>query len=107
MINKASKVLIKARSVLEEYEWVRHDLAKDECDNPVSACSINACKFCALGALWRASNSMGIYPANAQLYLEHVMGAIASRNDHPDTRKEHILMAYDFAILMAQEDEHT
>jgi hypothetical protein len=98
---KASEVLIKARTVIEEKGWTQDVLARDEYNRAVDVKSAPACKFCALGALrsvWNPCNKK-----DPEIYLRDAMnGYISYCNDNSRTRKEHVLMAYDFAILMAQ-----
>lgn len=63
-------------------------------------------RHCVIGAMrqftWR---SMSAYREH-RTYLDCTMGPNAAvTNDAPDTEHIHVMMAYDLAILMAQDDE--
>lgn len=72
-----------------------------------------ACKFCAFGAMKKAPEPGTKVKTRGQEYIKRTLlttydaaehFSIADVNDRPGTKQLHVLMAFDFAILMAQDD---
>jgi hypothetical protein len=103
---KDSEILTAARSLLEDKGWCKEFLAIDINGKEVSAHSPFACQFCAIGA---TAHVVGPNRPIGKTYynklLIRVFGDIAKNNDATSTKLEHILMAYDFTILMALDAE--
>jgi hypothetical protein len=111
---EAVQILKDARSILEKPNaWGRGYYAKDNKGNDVEATDKRACRFCALGAIAKAQGKD--YPfsdnvvVNAMNWLklsmtDHPLCMISDQNDNLATKQKHVLMAYDFAILMAQDE---
>jgi hypothetical protein len=82
----AIDVLKKARDILEpEGAWTKGEYARGVNHERVSIKNKDAVCFCASGAIYRAT--------------------IAIFNDDPETTQLHVLMAFDFAILAAMDEE--
>lgn len=102
-------VLKSARGILEDpKKWAKEDYAFDRHGRSVGAGDSTATCFCAVGAIRRASLDAG-FGSNASLtaqdYLRLAMsGNIIRANDADDTKHIEVLMAFDFAILMAEGD---
>lgn len=98
--------LTKARKILEdEKNWCKTHLAKDFKGKPTTTgCGTS---FCSMGALDKAHGV--IYNYNkftlTEKYLDKAMdGDIVGNNDKRSTKHIHVMMSYDFAILMAKDD---
>lgn len=84
-------------------KWCKGGFAKDISGHKVEIRSRAACQFCSVGALLYHTKSGD--PSDAFAYLANVIGLYVSpENDDPSTTHLHVMMAYDFAILMAQDD---
>lgn len=105
------KTLVKARKLVEK-GWTKNHYAKGANGRAVEWKSPDACQFCAVGALAKSCGGMGIAEdSDAATYLDRAMTDngilllhVPSANDARSTTQLHVLMAYDFAILMAKDD---
>jgi hypothetical protein len=97
--------LVAARNILEhEGKWTKHLAARDEYGYEVGSWSPAAVCFCAYGAL--SSVTSIEYIAEPTRLLSSMMdGSIPISNDKKTTTHLHVLMAYDFAILAAMDEE--
>jgi len=101
------KNLKAAREVMEGAALARGVFARAANGRPVEVASSSACKFCTIGAVAKAMGVEGediLYGSPERHYLEKVMDDIVVQNDKHNTKKKHILMAFDFAILQAEDD---
>lgn len=109
MSNEVAEVLTKARSILQDMGWTKHSLARDDKNLMTAVDSVDAVCFCSLGAICRAIGGRDIESPTpleraVKIQLSKTMNAdIVETNDDNDTRLIHVLMAFDFAILMAEE----
>lgn len=118
-IKTALSVLRKARKILEPSgSWIKDVYAADKQGKGVEINSRKACKFCSLGAGAKAAGGVHefefgpAYPyldcafavaaGNISAFLSG--GDVVTVNDAPSTKHLHVQMAFDFAILMAQDD---
>lgn len=99
------------REILEpEGAFTKNYYARTKDDKAIEPVAVNACKFCTLGALAKAVGD--IAKAEDSLAIEYLANAfdvrngrvIPHKNDAKGTKQLHVLMAYDFAILMAKDD---
>jgi hypothetical protein len=113
MSKEVAKVLTKARAILEDMGWAQGTLAKDVNGFQVGLHNPEATCFCSIGAICKAIGKRDI---NRDMSLERAVKIqlsdtmnvdIAETNDNKDTKLIHVLMAFDFAILMAEENEVT
>jgi hypothetical protein len=106
------EVLNNARSLIEPRgKWIKGAEAKTHAGRIVGATDQKACKFCAIGALNAAGTYTDMHTMSAaQDFLDVAMVTdiswddIEQVNDRSTTKQLHVLMAYDFAILMAEDD---
>jgi hypothetical protein len=113
-LTKAVKVLKDARDLISlPGTWTKGFLARNALDKPMlNMHSPEACKFCAVGALEVSSYNNEATDKNvediATSCLYYAMSengwGISGSNDKEDTQHLHVLMAYDFAVLMAEDD---
>jgi hypothetical protein len=106
---EAVEVLKNARSLIEPRgKWIQGSFAKTREGVDVGSYHHSACRFCALGALRRSTKQIEYMQQDAQTFLSYAMASafdnIPSANDHSSTKQLHVLMAYDFAILMAEDE---
>ena len=102
-------VLRRARELIATPEqWTQGVAARDDGGASVAYMDPEACKFCMLGAVWRAGADAGIgaltegVGARAEATLRaSVRGHLADFNDHPKRRHATVLKAFDRAILLA------
>ena len=107
-------VLKGARKLLEgNKSWAQGTFALTKKGNKCRSVSPFACSWCAIGAVTRAHEDLplvvDLFELNPREYLETAMckerhETVPDANDKPSTKHLHVLMAYDFAILMAQDD---
>ena len=104
---KAVKQLTKARSYIDkEGGFTKNTMARAVNGNPIENYAYATC-FCTLGAIDNATNKSkkGVWNQPATEYMSVIMtDNIPKANDSRSTKQEHVLMAFDFAILMAQDD---
>lgn len=108
------QILKDARSILDKPNaWGRGEYAKDNRGFPSSTLYKQACRFCTHGAIGKAANydpCEAFEPRGAAIALDclaKVMtdgsNTVAFVNDKSTTKHQHVLMTYDFAILMAED----
>lgn len=108
----ALDLLQEAKTVLAESGWMQGDYAQDKFGNSVPFNAVEACHFCALGALYRVASEHEVYLPYGPLSIaedaldlgfRQALGLnaprrAASANDAPLTTREDVLKAYDYAI---------
>lgn len=107
------EILKAARKLLEpEGSWTKGFFARSSANKPVEVESDLACKFCTLGAIKKVlaesgEDEDGVAYYEAQEALSEVFNDynVFPLNDRRSTKHEHILMAYDFAILMEKDNQ--
>lgn len=101
---RARAVLFHARELLaDERQWCRHSFARTWFGIPVSAHSRLARRYCALGAIMRAANDLGLPFGPAVGRLQRRTGRLVpSWNDDPRRNHAEVLAAFDAAIGAAQ-----
>jgi hypothetical protein len=101
---KVVKTLQKAQKIISDRKtWTKGAYARNQKSDYVGVSSKTACKFCSIGALMKISEGQVFLEARG--YLENSFdGRIAEGNDYPNTTHRQVMMAYDFAILMAKDD---
>ena len=108
------KDLKAARDLLEpKGAFTKEVLARNKYRNSVPVQSNAACKFCAMGALYKVTgadapwdflNSPIVQALEVGMAGEiDVVDPIPYHNDLPMTKQIHVLMAYDFSILSSQD----
>lgn len=107
---QANRILVNARDLIEN-GWVQNAFSRDKNKQRVQPSSPEATCYCADGALRAAASKitgyeMGLAYIIAEGRLQAVMGGkngdtIHTANDRRTTKKEHVLMAFDLAILGA------
>lgn len=104
------EILKRARSLLEEKGWTQEVEARDSLGRKVNPTSDSAVCFCTIGAIRRAafeltgSAQIDAYGAPPTAVIRQVTaGPIVGCNDDPVTDVGHILMMFDFAVLIAEE----
>ena len=108
----AVTILRSARDTLDhEAAWTKGEMARDATGNPVCIGSHRAVQWCALGAIWRYSES----PRDDREAAQHALASILCRdrvpstgrwsvpvwNDAPDRTHAEVLAAFDRAIEAA------
>lgn len=120
MQSQTLKVLVRAKEILEEKEWIQGALVSDEHSNHYdSLCEVpddfEICGVCLGGALDLASRDTG-YPAQSSyLALQRRIVAkhsasfwgVPSWNDRPERTKEEVLVLLDEAIDSLQSKTST
>lgn len=117
-LTRAIGVLEAGRQVIDRpNSWIKGWFAKDNQGNELEAIESGACRFCTVGAIYKA------HDINSAEYSKHKppvalafdylgdamstdggMAVVPDVNDHPKTKHKHVLMSFDFAILMAKDD---
>lgn len=112
MSKEVAEFLTKARNILENKGWTQGYFARDSTNSEVGADSPQATCFCSAGAIWKVTGLPSYRGPRFSLerkclnQLSEVMDLnIPKANDDEDTKLIHVLIAFDFAILMAQENE--
>ena len=54
-MTKTQEILVRAADIIEDYGWTRGAFARDPNGDKVPETSPDACRFCALGAIRRAT----------------------------------------------------
>lgn len=81
---------MKAYEVLETYDWCKGAYARDEDDKECSPGNETATKFCALGAIMRAYDELGVN--SVWMKLEESIGYIqANQWNDAQTSKEPVI----------------
>jgi hypothetical protein len=113
-LTEIHNLLVNARRHIEKEEnWCKGELAKDAYGNAVNEASETACKFCAIGALYRESSKSGIVD---EVLVAHARVALSNRlatgwecpaayNDGPTTTHADVLAMYDAAITATKPKE--
>lgn len=79
-MNATLKTLKSARALIADpAHWTKGELARDANDDPIRISSLNACKFCSLGALSRAVGvedfwDTGAFVASRQALMATING---------------------------------
>jgi hypothetical protein len=113
MSKEVAEVLTKARDILEDMGWTKRYLAREINNISVKTDSPQATCFCSLGALAKAKGRRSysaecLFQRACRIQLSEAMDLnIIGTNDDEETRLIHVLMAFDFAILMAKENKVT
>lgn len=103
---QAVKYLKAARKLITpEGSWCKGYYARDAEGQPVYSYD-EAHSFCSMGAV---EASLGIQQGGFDVFQWSFLrdafdGNIGLRNDRPSTKHLHVLMAYDFAILNAEDE---
>ena len=101
---EATYILTRARELIEDpVNWIQGPHAVDEDHEPVDAESLNACAWCAWGAMESISDQTGVslWPAYDVLTKEAVRAGfpeIWHLNDDDETEHSDVLAAFDAAI---------
>lgn len=106
-------LLKKAKALISDPNaWIRGHAGTDKSGLPVRANHPDACRWCALGALWKAADydtREAIYCeiVDAEVCLESALGVslitgIARYNDDPETTHTDVMSLYDRAIELAE-----
>ena len=93
-------------------KWCKGSFARDIIGDKIGYNSPDACQWCSLGAIRKSAIGQIFH---IEEYLENAMynkridqfygtDFIVKGNDSRTTEHLHVMMAYDFAILMAQDD---
>ena len=101
------EILIAARAKIDKHQrWCKGAFSKDHNGEEVSPVSVNAVRFCALGAIRAVTpDPLGRSEARAALRLASGYGRneiIFELNDHPKARHADIMALYDRAIEMTK-----
>ena len=117
-LQQAVKNLKAARDILEDRKaWIKDDYALTKRTELTDTLDEKACKFCSLGAIAKAvkmdGDDLGLFVPGVK-HLASVVDAkfvsyldemyIAMFNDDPTTTHQDVLIAFDFAILQAEDD---
>lgn len=105
---KTTHVLGKAKSLLIAAGWCQNTFAIGPDGHTTTSVDPDACSYCALGAIQAAAQQDGYYVGDAMDYLQRAVGkdaSIAMWNDNSSRTLEHVLQAFDQAIVFAQEVE--
>ena len=102
---KPHEILIAARAKIDKHQkWCKGVFSRDHNGDEVSPVSVNAVRFCALGAI-RAVTLGPLSRSEARAALRLAAGysndsneSIFKLNDHPKTRHADIMALYDRAI---------
>jgi len=107
----AIDILKAAREKLEgEGAWTKGAFARTKDGNVIGYEEKNAVCFCALGALRRVTDEddpgsqRASFKATEKLIEALGGSSIPAMNDHLETTQLHMLMSFDFAILMAEDE---
>lgn len=112
-VKKAVKDLKAARDILEQPNaWTRDAFARKGNNDETEVDNPKACKFCTIGAIakasgcdvWSAEHTEAAKYMSKAMSYEGVDAYVPDVNDFPTTKQGHVLMAFDFAILMAEDD---
>lgn len=111
------KILVEARSLIEQGGWSQFCIARDRTGNVVDAHAGEACRFCLSGALCKAWRALD--PANEDFYFryfEEVFSAVlrvrygydrtfTQWNDHVATSQKEVVVLIDRVIAHVEERE--
>lgn len=98
-------ILKKAREILSDSRrWCKHESAVRENGARVDPLSLDACRWCATGALCKASGTYGSLELmdSIELLEAECCVQVVDFNDLPSTTHEDILRVFDQAILSAE-----
>lgn len=93
--NSIKNVLIKARSFIKR-GWTRGVYARNKYGHEVDIISKSAIKFCALGAIDKATNSAVSYKMTMD-FMDHIIDCSVSSWNDSSTKKQ-VLEGFDKAI---------
>jgi hypothetical protein len=115
----ARNQLVKARGYVEK-GWTQHTWARDKYDRLTDTHASNAKCFCTVGALLKAAriqeeDADKLDDTLALAYLNHVMASpktditkdrcVAIKvNDRKGTKQQQVLMSYDLAIILVEDE---
>lgn len=69
----ATEILLSAAFALTPKEnWTQGVIARDESSERVMLADPAACKFCAAGAIWAATDALGLRDSDALIAVEYV-----------------------------------
>ena len=95
---KVKDVLVRARKLIAK-GWIQGTYARDKDDLQVLPNDPEACKFCVLGALNRASDGGQDFRAGVDIIESAAMsGPLHTWNDADGTTQEMVLTVFDKAI---------
>lgn len=106
-LTKTVKALKEAQNLISTHQrWTKGELARDNKGVSVGAGSKSkyACRYCSIGALYNVTSRSTHSFFQSMNYLRYTMDGVAKTNDDPETKHKHVMMAFDFAILMAEDD---
>lgn len=117
-LTTARNDLINARTLIQQPgSWTKGAFARTDSGNLIDAKSRNATCFCAEGALIHAQgapDSSAMHESLAHAYLNHVMAPsngdieddtfVVGRNDLSRTTHRQILMHFDMAIVLVEDE---
>ncbi len=103
MSNKVQNLLIAARWLIsDKSRWTKGASAKDKEGNSDYPWSTDACKFCSFGAVGAFNADPSIVEAAKKslnkFFDKEKYTYFISFNDHPKTKHEEVLEAFDRAI---------
>lgn len=102
---QAVKYLKAARKLITpEGSWCKGHLARDIDNKAVGVFDKRACRFCSLGAAYKVIGAKKFYALTYDILSFAFSGSIGVANDKRSTKHPHVLMAYDFAILHAEDE---
>lgn len=102
----ACDVLKKAKEIIAtEDKWCKHNAAQNVDGNKVAYTNDAACRFCSIGALWKATFDLGSSAVNLNTSIDALDKAvgidnagIVGFNDRSDTKLEDVHRVFDKAL---------
>jgi hypothetical protein len=100
-VEATAAVLVRARGLItDERRWCKRAFARAWLDIPVPVQSVFARRFCATGAIKRASRELGLSAKDANNALEwQTVRPIPDWNDDPLRTHGEVVAAFDAAIV--------
>ena len=104
-MNTTTRTLIAARSLIARPDaWTKVFEARDHNNNSCRVFDDDACKYCMVGAIARASLGKRTWERDALQALRLAIGSesVPRFNDHPARTHDEVLAAFDAAIAQTQ-----
>lgn len=99
---KTSEVLKQAKSLIDTPDkWTQENFALSENDIPVDYDSPEACRFCAIGAVWRCD----VQGSGAERTLRNAIHGYSIVEFNDNSAHDQVMAAFDLAIKIATEEE--